>query len=84
MPGLIAGIRRDADLYERIDRPIGSNRFDRFLKRFGIVDVVVLHPVLLARMGRDGSDQADLEEVATAMESYLIRRMTRRFLMGRG
>lgn len=75
VPGLMGSIRRDADLYERIDRPVGFGRFDRFLKRLGVVDVVVLHPVLLALMGRDGSDQADLEEVATAMESYLIRRM---------
>lgn len=75
VPGLMKGIRRDADLYERIDRPVGSDRFDRFLRRLGVVDVVVLHPVLLALMGREGLDQADLEEAATAIESYLVRRM---------
>lgn len=75
IPRLLASIRRDADLYERIDKPEGDERFDRFLQRLKVLDVVVLHPVLLALMGRPGSDTADLEACAVAIESYLVRRM---------
>jgi hypothetical protein len=75
VPALMAGIRQDADLYERIDRPAGSGRFDRFLQRLGVLEVIVLHPVLLALMGRPGSDEADRVAAAEALESYLVRRM---------
>ena len=75
VPALMAGIRQDADLYERIDRPTGSGRFDRFLQRLGVLEVIVLHPVLLALMGRPGSDEADRVGAAEALESYLVRRM---------
>lgn len=75
VPRLMAGIRTDADLYERIDKPAGSTRFDRFLQRLKVLDVIVLHPVLLALMGRPGSDAADLDAAAIAIESYLVRRM---------
>jgi hypothetical protein len=71
----MAGIRADADFYERIDKPAGSTRFDRFLQRLKVLDVIVFHPVLLALMGRPGSDAADLDAAAVALESYLVRRM---------
>jgi hypothetical protein len=71
----MAGIRRDADLYERIDKPAGVTRFDKFLQRLAVLDVVVLHPVLLALMGRPASDAADQEAAVIALESYLVRRM---------
>jgi len=72
---LMAGIRQDADRYERIDKPTGKTRFDLFLRRLQVLDVVVLHPLLLALMERAGSDQADLDDAAVALESYLVRRM---------
>jgi len=72
---LMQGIRRDADIYEQIDRPVGTGRFNEFLRRLGVLDIVVLHPVLLALMGRPGSNENDREAVASALESYLIRRM---------
>lgn len=75
IPALMAGIRRDADLYEQIDRPAGTGRFARFLQRLGTLEVIVLHPVLLALMGRPGSDEADRVAAAEALESYLVRRM---------
>jgi hypothetical protein len=75
IPRLMAGIRADADLYERIDKPGGSTRFDRFLQRLKVLDVIVFHPVLLALMGRPGSDAADLDAASVALESYLVRRM---------
>ncbi len=75
VPGLLACIRRDADLYERIDKPTGDGRFNRFLQRLKVLDVIVLHPVLLALMGRTGSDASDLDGCAVAIESYLVRRM---------
>lgn len=74
VPDLMQSIRRDADLYEQIDRPSGPGRFNTFLRRLGVFDVVVLHPVLLALMGRPGSDVADREAAAAALESYLMRR----------
>jgi hypothetical protein len=79
VPELLANIRRDADLYERIDKPSGNGRFDRFLQRLKVMDVIVLHPVLLALMGRPGSDTSDLEACAVAIESYLVRRMICRY-----
>lgn len=72
---LMAGISRDADFFERIANEGGSDRFARFLQRLGILDVVVLDPVLLALMGRSGSDEADRTAAADAIESYLVRRM---------
>jgi hypothetical protein len=72
---LMAGIRRDANLYEQVDKPTGLRRFDRFLQRLKVMDVIVLHPVILALMGRPGSDVADREAVGVALESYLVRRM---------
>lgn len=70
---LMAGIRQDADRYERIDKPRGTTRFDVFLRRLQVLDVISLHPLLLALMAR--ADPADLDEVAVALESYLVRRM---------
>ena len=72
---LMSGIREDAERYERIDSPGQGGGFDRFLRRLKVLDVVVLHPVLLALMGRPGSGQDDLEEAGRALESYLVRRM---------
>lgn len=72
---LMTGIARDAVLFERIAIASGSDRFSRFLQRLGILDVVVLDPVLLALMGRDGSDEQDRITAAVAIESYLVRRM---------
>lgn len=72
---LMEGIAEDAALFERIDAAVGTDRFARFLQRLGVLDVVVLDPVLLALMGRKGSDEADRVAAAVAIESYLIRRM---------
>ena len=72
---LMAGIRRDADFYERIDKPSGNSRFDRFLERLKVMDVIVFHPVLLALMGRDRTTPEDLDACAVVLESYLVRRM---------
>lgn len=71
---VMGGIRSDADRYERIDRASGPTRFDVFLRRLKVLDVVVLHPVLLSIMDRSGSNQHDLDKSAVAIESYLIRR----------
>lgn len=71
---LMKSIRQDAERYLQIDNPSGKTRFDEFLRRLKVLDVVVLHPALLAIMSRAGSDQADLDGVAEALESYLMRR----------
>ena len=68
---LMRGILEDAECYERIDQPGDGGGFDRFLRRLKVLDVVVLHPLLLALMERP---DADLTEVGQALESYLVRR----------
>jgi hypothetical protein len=71
---IMGSIRHSADLYCRIDNPTGKTRFDEFLRRLKVLDVVVLHPPILALLSRAGSNQSDLDEVAVAVESYLVRR----------
>ena len=75
LAALMASIRQFADLFERIDRPQGEGRFNRFLKRLKVLDIVVFHPLLLAIMDRLGDDEETLGEVAEVLESFLIRRM---------
>jgi len=71
---LMCSIRDDADRYYRMDNPTGESRFDEFLRRLKVLDVVVLHPPILALLSRAGSNQFDLDNVAVALESYLVRR----------
>jgi Protein of unknown function DUF262/Protein of unknown function (DUF1524) len=75
IPALMQDIHQDGLRYKRIDEHKGSSRFDTFLRRLSSMDIVVFHPVLLAIMGRSGSDQADLDAVGVALESYLVRRI---------
>ncbi|MDA9918602.1 HNH endonuclease family protein [Erythrobacter sp.] len=72
---LMASIRHFADLFERIDRPAGKGRFNRFLGRLKAIDVIVFHPLLLAIMDQAGDDEAELAKVAEVLESFLVRRM---------
>ena len=72
---LMASIRHFTDLFERIDRPAGKGRFNRFLERLKAIDVIVFHPLLLAIMDRVGGDEAELAKVAEVLESFLVRRM---------
>ena len=71
---LMGSIRDCAGLYYRIDNPSGKTRFDEFLRRLKVLDVVVLHPPILALLCRDGAKQSDLDDVAVAVESFLVRR----------
>lgn len=73
--GLMGTVRRFADLYERIDKPKGNGRFDRFLARLQTLDMIVFHPLLLAIMDQSGDDETQLGEVAEVLESFLVRRM---------
>jgi hypothetical protein len=75
IPALMADIQRDGVRYREIETPTGTRRFDTFLRRLAAVDIVVFHPVLLALMGRPGSDQAERDAAAVALESYLVRRI---------
>ena len=72
---LMRDIAADAVRFNRIEEPQGNTRFDEFLRRLRILDVVVFHPLLLEVMGRSGSDDDDRDLFAEAMESYLVRRM---------
>jgi hypothetical protein len=74
VPALMQDIEADASRFRLIDTPTGTSRFDTFLRRLSVLDVVVFHPLLLAVMGRPGSDAADRDLFGMAMESYLVRR----------
>lgn len=75
VPSLMNDIAEDAKRFRRIEAPDGKSRFDTFLRRLKILDIVVFHPLILEMMGRKGSDDADRDVVAKALESYLIRRL---------
>ena len=71
---LMKDIEADAARYRAIHVPPGRSRFDIFLRRLNVLDVVVFHPLLLAIMGRPGSDDADRDLIGLTLESYLVRR----------
>lgn len=75
LPALMADMHADGKRYREIEQPSGKTRFDTFLRRLAMMDIVVFHPVLLALMGRPGSNQADRDAAAVALESYLVRRI---------
>lgn len=75
---VLADIKDDAKRFQRIQSPTGATRFDEFLRRLERLNIVVFYPfllALLALLGREASDQNDLDEIAVALESYLVRRM---------
>lgn len=72
---VLSDIRDDAERFCQIQAPSGETRFDDFLRRLARLDVVVFYPFVLAVMGREGSDQDDRDQIAVALESWLIRRM---------
>jgi hypothetical protein len=75
LPALMEDIAADALQFRRIDQATGKTRFDIFLSRLKRFDFVVFQPVLMALMRRPASDQADLDAVGVALESWLLRRM---------
>jgi hypothetical protein len=72
---IMADIHHHASWYREIEFPTGSTRFHVFLRRLSQIGIVVFYPVLLALMGRPGSDNSDRDAAATALESYLVRRI---------
>ena len=72
---VLASLRDDAVRYRDIQAPTGSTRFAAFLRRLERLDVLVFTPVIMALMARTGSDADDLDAIAIAFESYLVRRM---------
>ena len=75
LEALMQDIAADAVQFRRIDRVTGKTRFDVFLSRLKTFDFVVFQPFLMALMRRPASDQADLDNVAVVLESWLLRRM---------
>lgn len=71
---LMKDIQADAVRFREIDAPSGKTRFDTFLRRLKVLDVIVFHPLLLTIMGRPGSDAVDLNLCGHILESYLVRR----------
>ncbi len=72
---LMQSIAGDAERFRYIEQPMGTTRFDVFLRRLKTLDIVVFYPLLLAILGRDGSDQADRDTMGAALESFLVRRI---------
>lgn len=72
---LMVNIAQDAARFRDIEAPVGKTRFHAFLRRLNVIDIVVFHPLLLELMGRQGSDDADRDLAATALESFLVRRI---------
>jgi uncharacterized protein with ParB-like and HNH nuclease domain len=72
---LMNDIAQDAMRFRAIEAPQENSRFHAFLRRLKILDIVVFHPLILELMGRAGSDDVDRDVAATALESYLIRRL---------
>ncbi len=72
---IMSGIAKDAERFRYIEQPVGNARFDTFLRRLKTLDIVVFYPLLLAVLGREGSDQKDRDDMAVALESFLVRRM---------
>lgn len=72
---LMKDIAADAERYVRIDGATGADRFSTFLRRLKTFDFVVFQPVLMALMGRSGSDQGDLDTIGRMLEAWLLRRM---------
>jgi uncharacterized protein with ParB-like and HNH nuclease domain len=72
---LMSDINTDAKHFRLIENPDGITRFDQFLRRMSVLEVVVFYPVILELMSREGSDSEDLDAAAAIIESYLVRRM---------
>lgn len=68
-------IKANAERFRELNAPTGKTRFDTFLRRLQTLDLGVLHPFLLAVMGREASGQADRDQIGRILESYLVRRM---------
>eukprot|EP01037_Dinobryon_pediforme_P017816 gene17816-18043_t len=73
--GVMQTIYADAKWFRRLVEPKENTRFDKFLRRLSTMSLVVFHPFLLALMARQASDQADRDQIAKILESYLVRRM---------
>ncbi|MGH8782214.1 DUF262 domain-containing protein [Paraburkholderia sp.] len=72
---LMSAVKADALRYQRIADATGATRFDAFLRRLAVLDVIVFQPLLLSIMGRPNITNADLDNVAVVLESYFVRRM---------
>ncbi|MFK0688817.1 DUF262 domain-containing protein [Mesorhizobium sp. IMUNJ 23033] len=72
---LMNDIQVHGSLFRQIDQPVGRSRFATFCTRLKPLDMSVFQPVLMAIMSREGSTEDDMNLVAAALESYLVRRM---------
>ncbi|MBW4961552.1 DUF262 domain-containing protein [Sulfitobacter sp. CW3] len=72
---LMEKIHIDALRFERIDKPLGSTRFDVFLERLKRLGIVVFHPLLLEVIARTEEHPEDTDEFGKILESYLVRRL---------
>ena len=72
---LMADVAESAKLFREIDGPTEKSKIHGSLRRLNRLDFVVFRPVLMALLGRSGSDEADKLESVRALESFLVRRI---------
>lgn len=73
---IMQSIHASAGHYRKIDEPqVESGRFAIFLQRLKVMNFAVLYPFLMHLLGRPENDAADLDACATALESFLVRRI---------
>lgn len=75
VPALMHDIRQNAARFRVIDDAEGRSRFATFLRRLKAMDLVVMHPLLMYLLGRDGSSSDDFDAAAASLESFLVRRL---------
>ena len=72
---LMQQIHENASLYQQVDAPVGETDLSKVFQRLNRLDFVVFRPLLMAVLGRVGSDENDKLVAANALESFIVRRM---------
>jgi hypothetical protein len=72
---VMSDISANSGRFRTLVEPTGKTRFDAFLRRLSTMGLVILHPFLLAVLGREDIDQNGRDRIALMLESYLVRRM---------
>jgi hypothetical protein len=68
-------LKKHAAAFRRVDEAVEPGRMGVFLRRLKAMDFVSLTPFLLWLFARPGTQANDLEAIAKALESFLVRRM---------
>lgn len=72
--GELVDLVRHADAFKGLIEPGDGTRFDQFARRLKTIDVRTIYPLALFLLVNDELSPAEVEGVATDLESYLVRR----------